>query len=368
MAPTIGGLFRRYFPAYAQAHRLPLHQHRAASLLARCGRSELGGHLERCACARSERIVWHSCKHRLCPRCARKVRDAWLTQESARLLPCAHHHLVFTFPHELLDWWRFNRAPMTDALFRAAAATLAELLADPRYLGATPGLLLALHTWSRSLALHPHIHALVTDGGLDGEQWRSPRRSHFLPARVVKALFRGKLLAALKAMLGDGSLHLPPDCSPEKARSLINRLGRIKWHVWLCERYAHGQGVLAYLARYLRGGPLHDTQLVSASNARVVIRYRAHGAPATTLALDPLAWLRRYLEHAPVTGQHSLRRYGLYGPAAHASCRLARALVPPACPPIPRRFACHPDPVPCCPFCTRPLRFAFRLPPQRSPP
>lgn len=368
MSTTIAAIFRSHFTTYAKSHRLPLHQHRAAYLIARCGRSELGGHLERCACAQTERIVWHSCKHRLCPRCARKARNDWLDQERERLLPCAHHHLIFTLPHELLDWWRFNRASMTDALFDAAAHTLTQLLADPRYLGATPGMLLALHTWSRSLALHPHIHALVTDGGLREEQWRTPRRSHFLPARVVKTLFRGKFLAALAALLARGQLHLPPDCSPERAQSLINRLGRLKWHVWLCERYDHGHGVLVYLARYLRGGPLRDDQLVSVSDQRIVIRYRAHGAPPTTLALDPHAWLRRYLEHAPVTGQHSLRRYGLYAPAAHVQRHLARPLVTPRPDAQPRHFASHPKPTPCCPRCAQPLRFVQQLPRQRSPP
>lgn len=368
MTLSIGSIVRDYFPAYAKAHRLPLRQHRAAFLIARCGRSELGGHLERCPCARTERVVWHGCKHRLCPRCARKVNDDWLTKESARLLPCAHHHLIFTLPHELLDWWRFNREWMTDALFHAAADTLTELLADPRYLGATPGLLLAVHTWSRSIALHPHIHALVTDGGLANGHWRTPRRSHFLPARVVRALFRGKLLAALRQHLATGHLRLPPGVSPERATSLINRLGRVSWHVWLCQRYPHGEGVLLYLARYLRGGPLRDSQLIAADDRRIVIRYQAHGAPPTTLALAPHAWLRRYLEHAPVAGQHALRRYGLYAPAAHAARALARTLAPPATLRAPRRVALHPRPAPCCPHCAQPLRFSHRLPRQRAPP
>lgn len=365
---TIGSIVRRHFPGYARARRLPLHQHRAASLIARCGHSEMGGHLERCACTRTERIVWHRCKHRLCPRCARKVNDAWLAKEGARLLPSSHHHLIFTLPHDLLDWWRFNRKWMTDALFRAAADTLTELLADPRYLGATPGLLLAVHTWSRSIALHPHIHALVTDGGLADGQWRTPRRSHFLPARVVRALFRGKFLAALRQHLDAGLLRLPPEVSPERATSLINRLGRVPWHVWLCQRYAHGEGVLLYLARYLRGGPLRDAQLLAADDQRIVTRYQAHGAPSTTLALAPHAWLHRYLEHTPVTGQHALRRYGLYAPAARAARELARPLVPVSPDYVPRRFAVHPHPAPCCPHCTQPLRFVQRLPPQRAPP
>lgn len=368
MERTISSVIRRNFPALALHHKLPLHQHKAASLIARCGRSEMGGHLERCPCALTERIVWHSCKHRLCPRCANKARVSWLEHESARLLPCAHHHIIFTFPHELLGIWRYNRAPMADALFHTAADTLTELLADPRYLGAVPGIHLALHTWSRALAHHPHIHALITDGGLHDGQWLTPRRSHFLPAGAVKALFRGKLIALLAALLDEGKMRLPPDCSPERFRSLLNRLGRIKWHVWLCERYAHGQGVLAYLARYLRGGPLRDSQLVRVDDKQIVMRYQPHGAPSATLSLAPEAWLLRYLEHAPVTGQHQLRRYGLYATASRTKRELARVQIPPPVVRPPRRLTPHPLPVPCCPHCGQPPRFAYRISPLRVPP
>jgi hypothetical protein len=316
----------------------------------------------------TERIVWHSCKHRLCPRCARKAREAWLEHESARLLPCAHHHIIFTFSHELLVIWRYNRALMTDALFHSAADTLTELLADPRYLGAVPGIHLALHTWSRAMALHPHIHALITDGGLHDGQWLAPRRSHFLPARVVKALFRGKLLAVLAGLFSEGKLKLPPDCSPERFRSLLNRLGRVKWHVWLCERYAHGHGVLAYLARYLRGGPLRDSQLVRADDKQIVMRYQPHDAPSSTLSLAPEAWLLRYLEHAPISGQHQLRRYGLYATTCSATRELARKRIPAPVVRPPRRVALHPLLAPCCPHCGVPLRFVCRIRPLRAPP
>jgi hypothetical protein len=367
MERSIAGIFRAHFTEYASHRRLPLHQHRAASLIARCGRSLMGGHLKRCPCSATERIIWHSCRHRLCPRCARKIKDAWLAQECERLLPCAHHHLIFTLPHELLPWWRFNRKLMADLLFAAAAATLTELLADPKYLGGRPGMLLTLHTWSRAAALHPHIHALVTDGGLADSQWHKPRRSHFLPAGVVKALFRGKFLSSLDRRLAAGDLRLPTDCSPAQARGLINRLGRIKWHVWLARRYEHGEGVLLYLARYLRGGPLRDSQLIQVSRERVVFRYQPNSAPPTTLSLSPDAWLQRYLEHAPVTGQHALRRYGLYATAARATCQRARDRLPPPTGRVPRQITAAPRPMPCCPRCAQPLRFAQRLPPQLSP-
>ena len=138
--------------------------------------------------------------------------------------------------------------------------------------------------------------------------------------------------------------------------------------MWLCERYAHGQGVLAYLARYLRGGPLRDSQLVEVDDKHIAMRYQPHDAPPATLSLAPEAWLLRYLEHAPITGQHQLRRYGLYATACSAKRELARRRVPDAVVRAPRRVTLHPLLVPCCPHCGEPLRFVCRISPLRAPP
>jgi len=161
--------------------------------------------------------VWYnSCRHRACPQCNGVAKEQWLARTRARLIECAHWHVVFTIPHQLNVLWRLNTAAMSAALFECARDTLLELLADPRHLGAQPGMQLALHTWTRSLDLHPHIHALVSDGGLRDGIWVHPRRSHFLPATVVMMLFRGKLLDALRRMHRGEELRLPDTMSPEQ--------------------------------------------------------------------------------------------------------------------------------------------------------
>ena len=246
------------------------------------------------------------------------------------MIACAHHHLIFTIPHELNALWCWNRAPMAKLLFGAVRAALFELLADPRYLGATPALLAALHTWGRSLSLHPHVHVLAADGGLSAEgAWVAPRRSHFLPARVLMLLFRGKFLAMLREALERGRLRLPAGTSRGRMLVLLKRLARKKWNVHIRARYAHGQGVAAYLARYLRGGPLKNTQLLPADEGAVRFRYRPHreeadgGAAPAVMTLAAEAFLARYLAHIPVPGLQPLRGYGLY--AAHARSALDRA-------------------------------------------
>lgn len=177
--PTVQGILQRHFEGYARSHRLSLPQYRAGRALSACRTAALGGHIQRCPNGHVERVWYNSCRHRSCPQCNALERERWLERQRARLLQCAHHHLVFTVAHELNALWVLNTERMMQALFGAVRDTLAELLADTRYLGAQPGMVLALHTWGRSLGLHPHIHALVSDGGLAEAGWVAPRRSHF---------------------------------------------------------------------------------------------------------------------------------------------------------------------------------------------
>ena len=344
MERTLGSIFRHHFAGYTQQHRLPLYLHRAAYWLSHCRTMELGGHINRCPEGHVEHASYNSCHQRYCPQCQGLATERWLQSQKARLLNCAHHHLIFTIPHELNDLWMFNRAPMAQLLFSAVRDTLRELLGDPKYLGATPAFMLALHTWGRSLVLHPHIHALVADGGLtEAGAWVRPRRSHFLPARVVMTLFRGKFLAALKRAIDSAQLRLPPPQSQARFTALLNKLGRVKWNVRLCTRYAHGAGVTAYLARYVRGGALKNSQIVKLDPAGITLRYRPHRdvddpeCGPTLLRLTPEAFFGRYLAHVPPPGLHSLRAYGLYAHTRRVSLDQARERLgqPPVEAPIP---------------------------------
>jgi len=330
MELSIRAVFQQHFANYAKTHKLPLFVHRAAHWLSQCRTRALGGHAKRCPEGHVEHVWYNSCHQRCCPQCQGLATERWLEAQKARLIECAHHHLIFTIPHDLNELWLFNRAAMTHVLFAAVRGTLGELLGDAKYLGARPAFILALHTWGRSLALHPHIHALVADGGLSEDGiWVSSRRSHFLPARVVMMVFRGKLLALLREGLAKGSLRLPPNKSRERFESLLNKLGRVKWNVHLRTRYAHGAGVATYLARYLRGGPLKNAQLSEVNQHHIGFSYLPHGKDGdrTTkqvfMRLTPDQFFARYLAHLPTPGVQSVRAYGLYAPTQRA--RLDRA-------------------------------------------
>jgi hypothetical protein len=267
----------------------------------------------------------------MCPPCAWLQIERWLVKQQARLLACAHDHVIFTMPHELKELWRANVDVMTQRLLASVQATLLTLLGDAKYLGARPGIITTLHTWSQTLRLHPHVHCLVTGGGLtESGHWVAVRNGFLLPMRVVMALFRGKLLAAIRQGLQHGRLKLPEGKRLQKMENLLNKLGRQQWHVHIRERDPYGQGVLIDLARYLRGGPLSQRRLLACDGAQVVFRYaeRAKGpggqATQRTMRLPIVPCIGRWLQHVPPAGAVRVRCWGLYGHTqgeALARCR-----------------------------------------------
>jgi hypothetical protein len=207
---------------------------------------------------------------------------------------------------------------MTDLLFHAVRDTLFELLGDKKHLGAVPGIILSLHTWSQTLILHPHIHCLITGGGLMASgAWRSIENGYLLPFRVVMIKFRGKFLTYLDKAIDDGNVHLPEGMSLQQWKNLKNKLGRVKWNVNIRERYEHGRGVLSYLGRYIRGGPISNKRIISCENGKVKFWYRVNGEGSGSKKRDPMTlpveqFIGRYLLHVPKPRSKVVRYYGIY--------------------------------------------------------
>jgi hypothetical protein len=243
-----------------------------------------------------------------------------------------------------------------------------------------------LHTWSQTLVLHLRVHCLVTGGGLTpAGQWVAVRNGFLLPARVVMAVFRGKMLAAIRQAWARAELTLPEALRPQQVRNLLTRLGhprKTKWNVRIMERYRHGAGVVMYLARYLRGGPIKNARLVACDGARVTSlcqarQEEADDGPAALqrMTLSSADFLQRWLQHVPVPQTRVVRSYGLYHPThaeALAVCRVALGH-PPAEGPVSldwqtvcaQRGDAHPE---WCPTCGQLLVCAGVIPRGGAPP
>jgi len=376
MERAVQRLFQKGFASYAADRNLPLHYHKTAYWLQHCRTARLGGHAQVCENGHVAGVWYNSCHNRCCPQCNGLVKQRWLERLKESLLRCAHRHLIFTIEHALNDVWRSNRRVMADLLFQAVDETLKSFLGDERYLGATPGYVLCLHTWSRSLALHPHIHCLITEGGLKGAgEWQRSRLACFLPARAVMPKFRGKLLALIRRAVEAQTLTLATDLTAQRLYQRLNKLGRKKWNVRVQPPYAHGEGVATYLARYLRGGPLHNGQL-TVHQDHVVYRYCSEAAGRRCLAEPVSRFLPRLLEHIPEPNRPSVRRYGLYAPSKRADLNRARQRCgQPAVPEQPQaltlgdflsRLPAHPRQT--CPTCGAALYAAAPIPTAQSPP
>jgi len=326
MRTSVQEIFKLGFEHYAMTHRMALRAHKAARAILRCRTDALGAHVQRCPEGHFERLQYHSCRHRSCPKCAALPKARFAERQGARLLGCDHYHVIFTLPHELNELWSHNRAEMTEALFSAVRGTLLALLCDPRHLGATPGLVLALHTWGRTLSRHPHVHALISAGGLSAAgAWKAIESDYLLPVRAVKALYRGKFLARLWARLKHDALRLPAALSREDLERLLHDLATRSWNVRIERRYPHGRGVLRYLARYVKGGPIDNRRLLRADARSVAFRYKDHRDGAQKiLRLSTPEFIARILWHVPEAHRHTVRYGGLYAPRARETRERAR--------------------------------------------
>jgi hypothetical protein len=186
------------------------------------------------------------------------------------------------------------------------------------------------------LAFHPHVHCLVSGGGLtvDG-QWQQVGNGFLLPVAVVRALFRGKVLGALEALWLSGRLQAPAHWPDDGVRQVLVAAARQKWNIRIAERYPHGWGVTKYLARYVRGGPIKDHQFVAWDGQSVTFRYGnpreldGHGKPQhAELTLSVAEFLRRWSEHVPLPGVHMVRAWGLYASTQRPKLAQCRAQLP----------------------------------------
>lgn len=309
-------LLRHYEPAL-RARNLPLHQRRAVDAIVGC-RTERYGHTRYvCESGHGATDVAHSCHHRSCRVCAKRAQHQWVESQQARLLDCAHFHVIFTLPSTYRVLWKYNRDWMSKCLFEASRETLISVLGVTRFGGYEPGIIATLHTWGRQMNLHPHIHCLVTAGGLSSLGEWTDSGEYLAPGRVLRQVYRAKVQAALKAGLRSGELVLPPSESVADVLRCIGQAYKVKWNVRVQTRYEHGKGVMLYLSRYIKGGPIRGAQVTRLDAQRITFRYRDHrDGRVKTRSERPMAFIARWLEHVPVVGTHTVRHFGLYAGAS----------------------------------------------------
>jgi hypothetical protein len=300
----VADVFRRFADDYLSAYgasMLPSHRRAIADIQA-CRTAALGGHLWRCEQCSAEVFSYHSCKNRSCPKCHTDQTERWIEARKAEMLPTTYFHVTVTVPEELREVLRANQRDGYALLMKAAAEAIIEFARDPRHVGGTVGVLAVLHTWTQQLLYHPHVHCLVTGGGIsdDGRMWHPARKAFLVPLRALAKLLRGKLRAAL----------------------------RKPWVVH-CTVWGEGeQAVLDYLARYVFRVAITNARIVGLDDQAVTIRYKQRQSNRWRTSRVPgQEFMRRFLQHVLPKGLHKVRYFGLWHPARRADAARAHLLL-----------------------------------------
>ena len=278
-------------------------QRKALADIAACMTAEMGGHQYRCHDCGQSFWVYHGCRNRACPAChGRRMRD-WLQARQAELLPCDYYHVVATVPEEIRHRFLSDQKVMYALFMKTVAGAVLDLARDRKYLGATPGMLMVLHTWTGQMHFHPHVHMLVTGGGVtdDGQSWRDLPGRFLVPVKALSKLIAARFRDALKK------------ANPDAFRRLPRAIWRREWCSF-CKHYGHAkQAVVDYLARYAFRIAITNARIVAMDDTHVTFRYKHRDTGEwKPCRLTGVEFLRRFLMHVLPKGFHKLRYYGLW--------------------------------------------------------
>jgi len=317
----VADIIRTFGDAFLDAYgdTLTPQQRRVLLDLPRCRTAALGGHVEGCDQCGYQRIAYHSCRNRHCPKCQGTAAARWVEARAADLLPVEYFHVVFTLPAALGPLALQNPQVVYGLLFHAAAETLQQVAADPKHLGAEIGVLAVLPTWGQNLHHHPHVHGVVPGGGLsaDGTRWISSPPGFLLPVRVRSRVFRGKFLSGLRAAYDRGELRFPGTlgacAEADQFHQLLAGTTATDWVVYAKPPFGGPEQVLKYLGRYTHRVAISNRRLVDVEEGRVRFRYKDYvdSGRERVMSLEALEFLRRFLMHVLPLGFVRIRSYGL---------------------------------------------------------
>jgi len=329
----LADVVRRFGPAYTARYgeRMLPSQQKALTDIAACCTKALGGRLYSCDDCHDTFWHYHCCRNRACPKCHASQTQEWLSARRAELLPCDYFHAVVTIPSELRRVFRRHQKLLYGLLMQVAARAVQALCTDKRHLGALPGMLAVLHTWTGQLGYHPHVHLLVTAGGItaDGEHWQPARGRFLVPVAVLSRKIAAQFRAALRA------------AAPTEFPAVPARVWQREW-VSFCKHYGHGNdAVLGYLSRYVFRTAITSARILGMDDSHVTFRWKDRGAGGwRTERLPGIVFLRRFLQHVLPRGFHKVRYYGLWHPSkreqSHRAWLLLALTTPAAAGPRPQ--------------------------------
>ena len=315
----VADIFRLYGKAYREQNCLPYKKLKVMHKIEVCRTAKLGGHVEQCDQCGFERISYNSCRDRHCPKCQTMVKEKWLNDRKADLLPCNYFHIVFTIPHELNPIILVNPETMLNNLFASVSQTLQTFASDPRWkLQGQLGFICVLHTWSQKLTDHFHIHCLVAGGALsfDKKNWKPSKKSFLFRVQSLSKEFKKQYLGLFKKAYLNNELSLPGKIAKYSSKiefeNLIRSLFKVKWLIYAKRPFAGPEQVLEYLGRYTHRVAISNNRIESIDNDQVRFKYRDRTDNNTvkTITASAHEFIRRFLLHVLPENFMKIRYFG----------------------------------------------------------
>lgn len=312
----IQSVFDSAFDNFSAASSLSHVQMKAASSILKCKTKDMGCNVSSCSECGFVDTHYNSCRNRNCPNCQAVLKEKWIDARRAEVIDAPYFHVVFTIPHELNSLIYCNQNLLYSLLHKAAAQTLLELSGDPKYLGATPGIIQVLHTWGQNLSYHPHLHCIISGAGLTKDmKLKKSKTSFFIPIRVLRDKFKGKFLALLKKLFLKDSLTFAGDCASlafsGDFSSFCDSLYTKDWCPFIKETFNGFGNAIEYLGRYAHRIAISNARILSVSDTKVTFNAKDYRTGETrAVELSNTEFIRRFLMHVLPDGFQKIRYYG----------------------------------------------------------
>ena len=286
-------------------------QTKAVKDILKCHTPQCGFNSDTCEQCGHMVIHYNSCKNSNCPQCQAVNREKWILKRKYDTLNIPYFHIVFTVPSQLNPLFLWRPRIMYDILFMSVSQTLMSLSEDKKYLGAKIGFTSVLHTWGQNLSLHPHLHVIVSGGGMTNDgKWKASKKRFFLPVRVMSAVFRGKFLDHVKS-----NLMNEPRSDKQMLKEIIDQCYAADWVVYSKKPMKDPGHVIEYLGRYTHRIAISNGRILSHENGMVTFRYKDYSDHnrIKKMALAEEEFFRRFMLHILPKGMSRMRHYGFLG-------------------------------------------------------
>jgi len=338
-AMEVADIFRLYGKDYQKKNLLSYKELKTMHHITVCRTAQLGGHIEQCDNCDFERISYNSCRDRHCPKCQSMVKEKWLNDRKADLLPCNYFHMVFTLPHQLNPIILKNKKIMLNILFVAVSQTLQTFAKDPQWrLEGQVGFICVLHTWSQKLIDHFHLHCLIAGGALsfDKKRWVASRRKYMFRVQALAKEFKKRYLHLFEKAYLDNELYFPGKTAKYESREefdfLVQSLFKIKWITYAKRPFAGPEQVLEYLGRYTHRVAISNNRIKSIDNGQVSFEYkdRTDNDTIKMMTVSANEFIRRFLLHVLPYNFMKIRYFGFLSHRnKKPAIKLIRSLIDP---------------------------------------